>query len=338
MGRRERIKKKEWKRKYHLRDNFFFFFQFSVSISGFSILSPQGEILAGKGTFLREWRLYFCPLQCLSCGTNGTQPIVRSSISASCTYTENLFFHHQRYLVVKDPSPWGNPNPTDQNNSKTWSNSGNPSTDNFPLKSWNCYTWKGPLRSSRAAVIPAPTHDPGCHILQIPAGMVTPPLPCPLRCSTALWEKKDFLISDPNLPWCHLGLSPHVLLLLSHQRRGWPPPHCNPLSGNCRELWLHLEPPLIRGEHSQLPLPFLIPLVLQLLPSGYFCFFQYQRCSCLPNNAEFSSLCTAVQIRILLRWTILMRSQEGELEQDSRMWHLVTKTPTEHGTGVVKPG
>lgn len=212
-----------------------FVFQFSVSISGFFLFITTGwdEILAGKGTFLREWRL--CPLQCYSVEqdtqmeqspwTGGAFLPPAPALSISC---------HQRYLVVKNPSPWGNPSPSDQSNSKMWSNFGNPSTDNFSLKSWDGYIWKGSLRSSWAAVIPAPPLTPsatsskflhGWWLHHCP-GQPTAVLNSPLgeEMLSNMWPKPP-LVQSGAVSSCPVTC---------HSGEGTEPTSLQPPLGNCR--------------------------------------------------------------------------------------------------------
>ena len=53
------------------------------------------------------------------------------------------------------------------------------------------------------------------------------------QCSSPLSEKKFFLISNLNLPWCNLRPLPLVLSLLPG-RKGQPPPHSKLLSRSCK--------------------------------------------------------------------------------------------------------
>lgn len=161
-----------------------FVFQFSVSISGFFLFITTGwdEILAGKGTFLREWRL--CPLQCYS--------VEQNTQMEQSPWTGGAFLPPAPALSHLLPSeiPGGEkPQPMRESQPKWPKQLKN--VKQFWQSFYRQFFFKimGWLHLERifeiimSSCYPSTTPDPKCHILQIPPWMVTPPLPWTAHCS-----------------------------------------------------------------------------------------------------------------------------------------------------------
>ena len=123
------------------------------------------------------------------------------------------------------------------------------------FKSQNHYSWKRPLRWAGPAASWSPlcpltmSSVPHPHGSGTPPGMVTPPPPW-TACATAalLFGRKSFFLTSNLIHcWCNLRPFPLILSLLPGSR-GWSLPHCNLLSGCCREWWgLSPEQPILQS-------------------------------------------------------------------------------------------
>lgn len=123
--------------------------------------------------------------------------------------------------------------------------------------------------TSSPAVNPGLNHVPTHHVYTMsfnhPQGWQLNHVPGqPVPMFDNLLVKKLFLILSLNLPWHNFRLFPLVLSLVIWEQR-LTPPHCNLLSGSCREGKVSPQPPSLQTKQAQFPQLILMALVLKTL-------------------------------------------------------------------------